>query len=86
MAARHVGLLASINGDPDIASLFLFMLIGIPQLNNQVPAAAVDDVFAFAPVKMQGRHLTLTHVHDLLGIAFVPGFAAGRAVAQGKEG
>ncbi|MNP73004.1 hypothetical protein D3C76_1696550 [compost metagenome] len=62
------------------------MLIGVPQLDNEVAAAAVDDVLAFAPVKVQRRHLALTHMHDLLGITFVPWLAAGRAVAQGKKG
>ncbi|MNC45103.1 hypothetical protein D3C75_940490 [compost metagenome] len=68
MAARRVRLAATINHYGDVAFFGLFKLIGIPQFDNQIAAAAIDNVLAFAPVKMHRRDLAVANMHYFFGI------------------
>jgi hypothetical protein len=62
------------------------MRAGVPQLDNQIAAATVNNVFAFAPVKMHGCDLPVAHVHDFFRIAFGVRGAIWRTIAQGEKG
>ncbi|MNN96339.1 hypothetical protein D3C81_2153080 [compost metagenome] len=66
---------AAVNHYADVAVFRLFSDSGVPQFHNQITAAAIDNVFAFAPVKMHGCHLAIADVHDFFGVAFLIGHA-----------
>lgn len=57
----------------------------VVQFDDQIPAAAVDDVLHLARMVVHRRELTFANVHDLLGIGFMPGASTRRTVAQGKQ-
>ncbi|MNR33983.1 hypothetical protein D3C85_1517120 [compost metagenome] len=62
------------------------MTARVPQLNNQISAAAIDDVLAFTPVEMHRRDLAVADVHDFFRVAFFVRHAVRRPVAQGEQG
>ncbi|SRN32520.1 Uncharacterised protein [Shigella flexneri] len=65
-----MSLAAAVDHHRNVGINCLLVAIGIPQFNNQIAAAAIDDVLTLTPVKMHWRDLRIAHMHDLLGVTF----------------
>src|ERR1035437_4817951 len=56
----------AVNANTDIIVGQLVAGRGVPDLNRQIAAPSVDNVFHFLGMEMRWRHLTLKHDQDLL--------------------